>query len=789
MLPLRRFAGALAATVALTWAAGRSSSAQGAAPDYARAAALRQAVQGKVTADRLTVRWLSGAKALVQVNRPGGAEWWSVDLRTGRKQPAGAEELAAAPAPSLPAYAPGSVLRSESGGAETEVRFENRTTAAVRLFWLDDAGERREYGVIAAGETRAQHTFAGHAWLVTREDGAPLAAFVAAPGGGRAAIEGPGRAQRPRRRGGGNPAAARPGGVSPDGKWTAFIRDHNLWLRPAAGGEERRLTHDGTADLRLEGPLLWSPDSRRLAAFRTVPAEERKVTLVESSPLEQLQPRVRTLDYLKPGDRIARRLPCLFDAAGGREIPVPADLFPNPWSIDRLRWEPDSSRLTFLYNERGHQLLRVVSVDAASGQPTVLVEERSQTFIDYAHKTYLQFLRGKPELLWMSERDGWNHLYRYDSRTGRPLGQVSRGNWLVREVERLDEERGQVWFWAMGLRPGEDPYHRHLCRVNLDGSGFTDLTPGDGAHSVEPSPDGEHLVDTYSRVDLPPVTELRRASDGSLVTELARADARELLATGWSFPQRFSAKGRDDKTDIHGVIWRPTNFQPGRKYPVIENIYAGPQGSFVPKTFAPYHGQRYLAELGFIVVMIDGMGTNWRGKAFHDVCWKNLADAGFPDRKLWLRAAAEKHPEMDLTRVGIYGGSAGGQNALAGLLHHGDLYKVGASDCGCHDNRMDKIWWNELWMGWPVGPHYAENSNVTHAHKLTGKVLLTVGELDTNVDPASTMQVVNALVRADKDFELLIVPGAGHGAGESPYGVRRRADFFVRHLLGVEPRR
>jgi dipeptidyl aminopeptidase/acylaminoacyl peptidase len=221
---------------------------------------------------------------------------------------------------------------------------------------------------------------------------------------------------------------------------------------------------------------------------------------------------------------------------------------------------------------------------------------------------------------------------------------------------------------------------------------------------------------------------------------------------------------------------------------VIEQIYAGPQGAFVPKRFMPFSGAQALAQLGFIVVQIDGMGTNWRSKAFHDVCWKNLGDAGFPDRILWMKAAAKKDPSMDLTRVGIYGGSAGGQNALGGLLTHPEFYKVGAADCGCHDNRMDKIWWNEAWMGWPVGPHYAEQSNVTNAHKLQGKLLLTVGELDHNVDPASTMQVVNALIKADKDFELVVFPGADHGAGGSRYGERRRRDFFVRHLLGVEPR-
>jgi dipeptidyl aminopeptidase/acylaminoacyl peptidase len=334
------------------------------------------------------------------------------------------------------------------------------------------------------------------------------------------------------------------------------------------------------------------------------------------------------------------------------------------------------------------------------------------------------------------------------------------------------------------VRPGQDPYYLHLCRVGFDGTGFTVLTEGDGTHMIEFSPDRAFFVDTWSRVDQPPVTELRRASDGKLVRELERADDHRLLESGWTVPERFVAKGRDGQTDIYGIIIRPSHFDPTRTYPVIEDIYAGPTAAFVPKSFGLEEEQHALADRGFILVQIDGMGTSFRSRAFHDVAWKNLADSGFPDRIAWMKAAAAKHPEMDLTRVGIYGGSAGGQSALRALLSHGDFYKVAVADSGCHDNRMDKIWWNEQWMGWPVDDSYVKSSNVTDAHKLTGKLLLVVGELDHNVDPSSTMQVVNALIKADKDFELLVVPGGGHGVGDSPYGRRRRADFFVRNLLG-----
>ena len=270
-----------------------------------------------------------------------------------------------------------------------------------------------------------------------------------------------------------------------------------------------------------------------------------------------------------------------------------------------------------------------------------------------------------------------------------------------------------------------------------------------------------------------------------------QADISELKDTGWEAPEVFVAKGRDGKTDIYGVIYRPSNFDPSKKYPVIENIYAGPQGSFVPKTFAAFNQMQAQADIGFIVVQIDGMGTSNRSKAFHDYAWQNLGDAGFPDRILWHKAVARKYPYYDITRVGIYGHSAGGQSALGALLFHPEFYKAGVSSAGCHDNRMDKIWWNEQWMGWPLGPEYVAASNVEHAHRLRGRLLLSVGEMDTNVDPSSTMQVVKALMRANKDFDLLVVPGGEHNAGRGgefgDYGERKRFDFFVHHLLGVEP--
>ena len=575
---------------------------------------------------------------------------------------------------------------------------------------------------------------------------------------------------------------------SPDGKWVTFVKDHNLHVRVKQSGEEFALTGDGRPEDGYEPRVFWSPDSRKLVALRKTDGDDRKVYIIEAAPKDQLQPKLHSYDYRKPGDRIPITRPHLFDVAGRKEIPIGDELFPNPWRVDQFRWGPDSRRFTFLYNQRGHQVLRIISVDAGTGEAGAIVDEQSKTFIDYANKQFSHYLDRTHEIIWMSERDGWNHLYLVDSRTGQVNSRITRGEWVVRKVDRVDADKRQVWFRAGGVYPEQDPYYIHYCRVNFDGTGLVILTDGNGTHSIDDSPDGRFIIDRYSRIDMPPVAELRRTEDGKLICGLERGDMTALLETGWQAPERFVAKARDGKTDVYGVIFRPTNCDPEKKYPVIEKIYAGPHSSFVPKRFESYHKPQSMAELGFIVVQIDGMGTSNRSKAFQDACWKNLGDSGFPDRIRWIKAAAKKYPYMDVSGVGIYGGSAGGQSSTRALLAHPDFYQVAVSDCGCHDNRMDKIWWNELWMGWPIGPHYAEQSNVTQAHKLQGKLLLIVGALDRNVDPASTMQVVDALIKADKDFDLLVVPGGGHGIAESPYGSRRRQDYFVRHLLGVEPR-
>jgi dipeptidyl aminopeptidase/acylaminoacyl peptidase len=751
--------------------------AQGTAADYERSASFDRRTAGKVLRERLDVHWFPDGNALWyrKDSSDGAKEFVRIDALTGERQ-----VLPQPPEQDADPFTP-RPSRGDSS-SETMLRFVNRTEEEIRLFWIDPAGRRQPYGSVPRGETREQHTFAGHVWLVTGSNDQVLGVFE----GEERVID---AIVRPRT--GDKPDAprrdrARGQRAESTGPWRAFIKADNLWIKNRESGEEVPLSTDGSAENAYREPVHWSPDGNHLVVLQTKPAEERKVYLVESSPADRLQPRLHEYNYLKPGDRIAESRPRLFDVARREEIKIVDELFPTPWQLSGFHWSSDSSHFFFEYNQRGHQLFRVIEVDARTGMARALIEERTATFIDYSQKHFIEWIDDTAELLWMSERDGWNHLYLIDARTGAVKNQITHGDWVVHNVERVERATRQIWCRVMGYRAGEDPYHYHLARVNFDGTGFALCTEGDGTHKWEWSPDRRFFIDTWSRVDQPPIHELRRASDGQRVCELERADITALQAAGWHAPERFVAKGRDGKTDICGIIFRPSNFDPAKKYPVIEKIYAGPHDFFVPKGWNRFVGQHALAELGFVVVQIDGMGTNWRSRAFHDVCWKNLRDAGFPDRIAWLRAAAASRSWMDLERVGIYGGSAGGQSALGALLFHGDFYKAAAADCGCHDNRMDKIWWNEAWMGWPVGPEYAENSNVTHAAQLRGKLLLTVGELDRNVDPSSTMQVVNALIKANKDFELLIVPGAGHGAGDSPYGRRRRDDFFVRHLHGKE---
>mgnify|MGYP003556316493 FL=1 len=586
--------------------------------------------------------------------------------------------------------------------------------------------------------------------------------------------------------------------MSPDGKWELYIRDFNVWIKENGTNKEYQLSFDG-AEKAGYGQVRWSPDSRTIFAMKQYEVDTRQILLAESRPTNQTQPNYRWIDYAKPGDALAQNIPVLFNVETKQQIPFDASSFNNQYSLYFSAWSPDSKYAIFHYNQRGHQVYQIVAINTETGEYRALVDEQSNTFI-YYNDIVTRYLDGGNTLLFTSERDNWRHLYTVDIATGN-VKQITKGKWNVREILHLDEEQGIILCYANGVKAkeergnvapgtvsaagkkgkpqGEDPYNKHLIKVEIATGKVTDLTPENGHHTVYFNGNYSYFVDNYSRPDMAPVAVLKESGSGKVVLPLQTAKLDRLLETGYTLPEVFVAKGRDGKTDIWGTIHRPSNYDPSKKYPVIEYIYAGPHDSFVDKNFVIRNRFDRLKEMGFIVVYIDGMGTDNRSKEFQDVCWRNLKDAGFPDRILWMKAAASVYPEMDIDKVGIYGYSAGGQSAMGALLFYPEFYKVAVALCGCHDNRMDKIWWNEQWMGYPIGPWYGESSNVDNAHKLQGDLLLINGELDDNVDPASTLQVVSELVKHNKQFEQLYLPGHNHNLG-SEYITRRIYEFFYR---------
>lgn len=603
------------------------------------------------------------------------------------------------------------------------------------------------------------------------------------------------------------PMGPRPA-VSPDGRWVAFVRDCNLFVRSTETGQEIQLTRDGERDydyatpLPMAGTLInhdgpearqpvgvtWSPDSRRIITYRIDSRYSGRFTTVQFAPADQLRPKAFSAVYPLPGEAVARAEAIVFDLESGRRVNIetdPLDLLfvggPN------FTWFKDSKHFYFEYTERGYQRVELREADALTGKVRSVISESSTTYVDPGH-TVARPVGDGAQFLWGSERNGWAHLYLYDRQTGQLKNQVTDGPWVGRSIVQIDDKARQVYFLGAGREPGEDPYQTHLYRANLDGTGLTLLTPENANHTVYMPSTCEYFVDNYSRPDLPGKSVLRSAKDGHVIRVLAETNAEQLLKTGWRFPEPFQGKARDGKTDIYGIIWRPSNFDAAKKYPVVEQIYTGPQSFFVPKTFAAYrNGAQATAELGFIVVMIDGLGTGGRSKQFHDYCYKDLGDAGLPDHIALLQQMAEKYPYMDLTHVGVYGVSAGGYAAAHAILAHPEIYKVSVAISGNHDHRMDKAWWNELWMGYPVGKEYREQSNITMAAKLQGHLLLIHGDIDDNVNVSSTLRFADALIKANKDFDLLIVPNQSHGEGTNTYITRRRWNYFVQHLLGVEP--
>ena len=571
---------------------------------------------------------------------------------------------------------------------------------------------------------------------------------------------------------------------------TIFHRDDNLWLRcknPVAAQDvtEMKLTTNGTPTNYYSSWGSFSPDGRYYATVRIKPAPKHYVYYVESSPKDRLEPVLHKQEYAKPGDSLNYRVPVIVEVATGRVVEPSTELFAHQYYVSAPQWDSHGQSVTFEYNQRGHKVFRVLEMNL-QGQVRTLIEETNEKYVNYGRQRRIDLADGQ-RIIWTSERDGRNHIYLYNRKNPNVAQQVTRGEFYVRDIVHIDEKRGQIYFTACGMNKEEDPYLIHYYRIGMNGKGLVSLTPEEGNHNAVFTADMTYLIDTYSTVTTPPVTVLRKAKDGRILKTLETADISKLQATGWQAPEVFVAPGRDGVTPMWGIILRPSNFDPQKKYPVIEYIYSGPGDQYVPKSFREWHwGMAELAELGFIVVQLDAMTTSFRTRAFEEVCYKNLKDGGFPDRIAWIKAAAAKYPYIDAERVGIYGCSAGGQNAMAAVLWHGDFYKAAYAACGCHDNRMDKIWWNEQWMSYPIDSSYVECSNVENAYRLERPLMLVVGELDDNVDPASTMQVVSALQKAGKDFELVVIPGAHHTMGEA-FGDHKRMDFFVRHLLGVNP--
>lgn len=573
------------------------------------------------------------------------------------------------------------------------------------------------------------------------------------------------------------------GSISPDKKWEAYLENGNLFVKPVTGGAAIQFTTNGTAD-KPYGGLRWSPNSKYLAGYHMAIVKDDPVYYILTSETNTSRGQLRSQAYKQPGDPWSVFTPFVFMIDSQKAVKLntePIDFLTAP----QQRWRTgDAAHFTYEKADRGHQRFRMIEVDVVANTTRNVVDEKTQTFI-YQNRNDVHFLPGNQQLIRTSEKDGWRHMYLVDVATGKEQ-QVTKGNWVVRSVDSIDSRKKEIWFTASGMNAEEDPYNIHYYRIGFNGKGLVSLTPAKGNHSLSFSGNGAYFTDTYSEVNMAPKTFLGRSSDGKPLLLLEEADITLLQKTGVHPPEVFVAKGRDGKTDIWGIVSKPSDLDTNNIYPVLENIYAGPHDAFVPKNFVPYSEMQSLAEHGFIVVMIDGMGTANRSKAFHDVCWKNIADAGLEDRILWIKALGRKYGYVDTTRVGIYGTSAGGQSSTGALLFHPEFYTAAVSACGCHDNRVDKQWWNEQWMGYPVGKHYEEQSNVTNAYKLQGNLLLIVGEADTNVPPESTYRVATELIKAQKKFDFLSIPGMGHSDGGA-YGRQRKRDFFVEHLLEVKP--
>ena len=622
---------------------------------------------------------------------------------------------------------------------------------------------------------------------------------------------------------------SQPGALgSPDGRWELLHEGYDIALREVAGGEMRRLTADGTADRpyaaspdtnlqavtqRIQGLVTppvaaWSPDGGRLVTHRLDQSGVGVLPLVQSCPADgSTRPVVHHLHMPLPGDAAIGRAELLIvEAATGRILPIEADPLPvpflSPLELGWVWWSEDSARIYFLREGRGSKTLELCAADAATGSTRSIFAQTSDSYVEPSPLlpwlSQVRSLGATGEIIWPSERDGWRHLYLLDEASGQIKRQLTVGTWVVREVIDVDAKARLVYFTASGREAGHDPYLRQLYRVSLDGSAPQRLTEAEADHRVHMAPDRSCFVTTWSRVDLAPVSELR-AADGRLIAQLEAADLGDFFARGFTFPERFTVKAADGTTDLHGVLYKPSNFDPAHRYPVIDDLYPGPQLIRTPKSFClnpsaafeTWPGQwesQSLAELGFIVINLDGRGTPLRSRAFHLASYGRLEDAGcLEDHLAALDQLAGERPYLDLGRLGAVGHSAGGYAATRALLAYPQRYKVVVASSPDQDLLCYLGYWAEKYQGLPIDERYLRQANTGLARALTGKLLLIHGELDDNVNPYATLRFVDALIRADKDFDLLIVPGANHDLMNHPYVVRRKWDYFVTHLMGALP--
>ncbi len=609
------------------------------------------------------------------------------------------------------------------------------------------------------------------------------------------------------------PAGPQRGGAnvstSPDGKKQVYIKDWNLWVKDVASGKETQLTTDGVKDFgyatdnagwrKSDRPVvLWSPDSKKIATYQQ---DQRHVSDMYLTSTNVGAPRLEAWKYPLPQDKeIIKIYRNVIDVETGRMVKFKMNADDRRGTLcddivcggswGDVRWSPDATKIAFVSTDRAHKEAKFRIADVATGDIREVFEEKVATQYESGQgEENWHYFPATNEAIWYSERDDWGHLYLYDLATGRVKNQITKGNWVVTRILKVDEAARTIYFEANGREPGRDPYFSHFYKINFDGNGLSLLTPEDGTHQVSLSPDGRYFVDSFSKPDVPQ-TSVLRDMNGRLIAELEKVDITRLKAAGWKPPMPITVKDRNNKWDLYGLMFTPTNLDPSKKYPIVNYIYPGPQGGGVgTRAFgASRSDHQALAELGFIVVIIDGTCNPDRSKSFHDACYGNMADNTLEDQIAGIKQLAAKYPYMDIDRVGMWGHSGGGFATAAALFRYPDFYKVGVSQAGNHDNRNYEDDWGERYIGLMVGDNYEKQANQLYAKNLKGKLLLSHGGMDDNVPPSNTYLVVDALVKANKDFDLIIFPNARHGyAGDNNYMMRRRWDYFVKHLAGAEP--